>query len=116
MKHSAFFLLAALVTAGCAPKMEQATATALMTEVEPLFQRSLGQVPASEWSPTLRDLRPERVELRAEGLYIATDSFFVQEDGYFVLRSGSHFNPPGAGSDPSYTALWNRVYLYRIKG
>lgn len=72
-------------------------------------------IPATQWQPALRALKPERVYANAQGLYIVTGSFFVQERGLHVPREASTVNTD-PGRDPSYRAIGLGFYAYSIEG
>ena len=109
-------LIAILLLAGCAPKIEEEDAAALIRDVQPLFLRDLGEVPSDVWPASVAKLEPQHVFVKDEGLYIAIDVLFVQEQGLFVPRPGQEFVPSGVGSDPSYSALAHGIYSYKVKG
>lgn len=109
-------ILAAAIAAGCTRTPSSAQLIQLVTVAPAVLSQATpdGEIPAKHWPSAVTKLSPERVYSSSDGLYLVLSSSFVEERGLFVPRSAGFAG--SNGTDPSYTAVGQGVFSYRIKG
>jgi hypothetical protein len=116
MKNNVAILVLTLCLCSCGGSVpETQDVAALANEgASVLAATKIGELAPAKWPSAISRLDPERVYVAEEGLYVVTWSSFVQERGLFVPRDPDFV--PEVGADPSYVAIRNGVYAYRVKG